>query len=51
MFGQRIYDIENDKRTVRDVEVYALARALGISIYDLLADTEEILEEDRNSNN
>lgn len=49
MLKQRICEIEQDKRAVRDFEIYALAKALGISIYDLLADTEEILEEDKNN--
>ena len=35
---QSLYDIENNKRTVKDYELFGLAYVLGIDINDLLAD-------------
>ena len=35
---QSLYDIENNKRTVKDYELLGLAYVLGIDINDLLAD-------------
>ena len=35
---QSLYDIENNKRTVKDYELFGLAYVLGIDVNDLLAD-------------
>ena len=35
---QSLYDIENNKRTVKDYELFGIAYVLGIDINDLLAD-------------
>ena len=35
---QSLYDIENNKRTVKNYELFGLAYVLGIDINDLLAD-------------
>jgi len=35
---QSLYDIENDKRTVKDYELFGLAYILGIDINDLFKD-------------
>ncbi len=35
---QSLYDIENNKRTVKDYELFAIAYILGIDVNDLLAD-------------
>ena len=35
---QSLYDIENNKRTVKDFELFGLAYVLGIDVNDLLAD-------------
>ena len=34
---QSLYDIENNKRTVKDYELFGLAYVLGIDVNDLLA--------------
>ncbi len=44
MYRQKIYEIECDKRTVRDFEIYAFAKALDISYNDLLSDIKNVLE-------
>jgi transcriptional regulator with XRE-family HTH domain len=41
---QSIYDIENNKRTVKDYELYGIARALGIDVNDLLLDIKTTLD-------
>ena len=38
---QSIYDIENNKRTVKDYELFGLAYILGIDVNDLLKDIKE----------
>lgn len=38
---QSLYDIENNKRTVKDYELYGLAYVLGIDVNDLLADIKK----------
>ncbi len=35
---QSLYDIENNKRTVKDYELFGLAYVLGIDVNDLLID-------------
>lgn len=35
---QSLYDIEHNKRTVKDYELFGIAYALGIDVNDLLAD-------------
>ena len=35
---QSLYDIENNKRTVKDYELFAIAYILGIDVNDLLED-------------
>ena len=35
---QSIYDIENNKRTVKDYELFGFAKVLGIDVNDLLED-------------
>ena len=35
---QNLYDIENNKRTVKDYELFGLAYVLRIDVNDLLAD-------------
>lgn len=35
---QSLYDIENNKRTVKDYELFGIAYVLGIDVNDLLAD-------------
>ena len=35
---QSLYDIENNKRTVKDYELFGIAYALGIDVNDLLGD-------------
>ena len=35
---QSLYDIENNKRTVKDYELFGLAYVLGIDVNDLLTD-------------
>ena len=41
---QSIYDIENNKRTVKDFELYGLAKALKIDVNDLLVDIKNKLK-------
>ncbi len=41
---QSLYDIENNKRTVKDYELYGLAKVLDIDVNDLLADIKEKLD-------
>lgn len=41
---QSLYDIENNKRTVKDYELFGIAYVLGIDVNDLLADMRKILE-------
>ena len=38
---QSIYDIENNKRTVTDYELFGLAYILGIDVNDLLKDIKK----------
>ena len=38
---QSLYDIENNKRTVKDYELFGLAYVLGIDVNDLLADMKK----------
>lgn len=38
---QSIYDIENNKRTVKDYELFGIAHVLGIDVNDLLKDIKE----------
>ena len=38
---QSIYDIENNKRTVKDYELFGLAYILGIDVNDLLRDIKK----------
>jgi len=38
---QSLYDIEINKRTVKDYELFALSRVLGVDINDLFADMRE----------
>ena len=39
---QSLYDIEINKRTVKDYELYALAHVLEIDVNDLLKDMKEL---------
>ena len=38
---QSLYDIENNKRTVKDYELFGIAYVLGIDVNDLLADMKK----------
>ena len=38
---QSIYDIENNKRTVKDYELFGIAHVLGIDVNDLLEDIKK----------
>ena len=38
---QSLYDIENNKRTVKDYELFGLAYVIGIDVNDLLADMKK----------
>ena len=38
---QSLYDIENDKRTVKDYELFGIAYVLGIDVNDLLGDIKK----------
>ena len=38
---QSLYDIENNKRTVKDYELFGIAYVLGIDVNDLLADIKK----------
>ena len=41
---QSLYDIENNKRTVKDYELFGLAYILGINLNELLSDMKEVFE-------
>ncbi len=41
---QSLYDIENNKRTVKDYELFGLAYVLGIDVNDLLEDIKKDFE-------
>lgn len=41
---QSIYDIENNKRTVKDYELYGFAKVLKIDVNDLLIDMKNKLK-------
>ena len=41
---QSIYDIENNKRTVKDYELFGLAYVLGVDVNDLLKDIKSEFE-------
>ena len=41
---QSIYDIENNKRTVKDYELFGLAYVLGVDVNDLLEDIKSEYE-------
>jgi len=43
---QSLYDIENNKRTVKDYELFGLAYILEIDVNDLLKDIKNIFEND-----
>lgn len=43
---QSLYDIENNKRTVKDYELFGLAYVLGIDVNDLLKDIKSEFEKD-----
>lgn len=38
---QSLYDIENNKRTVKDFELFGIARVLEIDVNDLLKDIND----------
>lgn len=38
---QSLYDIENNKRTVKDYELFGIAYVLGINVDDLLEDIKK----------
>lgn len=38
---QSLYDIENNKRTVKDYELFGIAYVLGIDVNDLLIDIKK----------
>ena len=38
---QSLYDIENNKRTVKDYELFGIAHVLGIDVNDLLVDIKK----------
>lgn len=38
---QSLYDIENNKRTVKDYELFGIAHVLGIDVNDLLVDIQK----------
>ena len=42
---QSIYDIENNKRTVKDYELYALSYVLKIDVNELLVDIKNKFDE------
>ena len=44
MFQPDIYEIENNKRLVKDFELKAFCMALNISADDLLRDTEKFFD-------
>lgn len=41
---QSLYDIENNKRTVKDYELFGIAYVLGIDVNDLLEDIRKIFK-------
>ena len=41
---QSLYDIENDKRTVKDYELFGIAFVLEIDVNDLLLDIKKEFE-------
>lgn len=41
---QSLYDIENNKRTVKDYELYGLAYILEVDVNDLLTDIKKKLK-------
>ena len=40
---QSIYDIENNKRTVKDYELFGIAYVLGVDVNDLFQDIRKTL--------
>lgn len=42
---QSLYDIENNKRTVKDYELFGLAKVLEIDVNDLLIDIKKKFED------
>lgn len=42
---QSLYDIENNKRTVKDYELFGIAYILGIDVNDLLKDIRDKFDE------
>lgn len=44
MYNSDIYEIEYGKKTVKDFEILAFCKVLGISLEDLYADTEKYYE-------
>lgn len=44
MYKADIYEIENNKRLVKDFEVKALCLALSVSLVELFADTDKYFE-------
>jgi transcriptional regulator with XRE-family HTH domain len=41
---QSLYDIENNKRTVKDYELFAIAHVLEIDVNDLFKDIKNLLK-------
>lgn len=46
---QSLYDIENNKRTVKDYELFGIAYVLGIDVNDLLKDIKKLHKNVENS--
>lgn len=46
MFHNDIYRIEHNKKSVKDFELYAIAKVLNINMYDLLEGIDEKLNYD-----
>ena len=44
MYNSDIYEIEYGKKTVKDFEILAFYKVLGISLEDLYSDTEKYYE-------
>ena len=44
MYNSDIYEIEYGKKTVKDFEILAFCKVLGISLEDLYSDTEKYYE-------
>lgn len=44
---QSLYDIENNKRTVKDYEIFGLAYILDIDVNDLLEDIKKDFQNDK----